>query len=135
MLKLTWKILANPDAVSALNKLYNCDKMPFPETYVAGRIADACKSQMLKAHEENLKILKKWAKKDEKGELLSPEKGDFQFEEGNKEKYENEVKQLADREFEVKGKKIPMDKIPGALLTGAEALSISEIVEGLERLD
>jgi len=135
MVKLTWKILANQDAVLGLNKLYNCDKMPFPETYTAGRIADACKSQMQKAHELNMNILRKWAKKDEKGELLQPANGEYHFEEGNKAKYENELTQLSDNSFEIKGNKIHVSKIPAALLTGAEAIALTDILDGIDSLN
>lgn len=134
MLHLTWKLLSQPDALSALGKLAGSNAMGFRSSYHIGKIAASCRSQMRMAHEKDMEILNKWAKKDKDGKLVPPVGDEYHFEEGDKPKYEAEVAALADTAFSVKAEKIPAVNIPEKLLTGPEIVAIEEILEGVEAL-
>lgn len=125
MLHLTWKILQNRNLQSALDKIRHSTKIEFESAYRAGRVTERVGSEQNKAHETNIELLKKYAKKDDRGHIIPiPNCDDFEFEPQNKEKYVTELKALADTEFVVKAEKIDYLTIKACELTTAEIIAL-----------
>lgn len=96
--------------------------------YRAGRVTEGIVSNLQKAHEKNLEVLKKWVKKDERGHFVPVPNsvGEFEFPDGNKEKYEAELKSLEDTEFVVKANKIEFQTLKDCNLSPAEIMALDE---------
>lgn len=130
MLNLTWKFLTNQSATTGLNKIWNCDGMDPITSYRAGRIANSVQKELQKAHQTNMDLIEKHAKKDEKGVVLPPKNGNFSFDEGKEELYTKEMAALADNTFEVKAHKLHISRLSGCKLTPAELIALEDILEG-----
>lgn len=130
MLHLTWKCLRDENLQTALDKIRHSTKLDQVSAYRAGKVTQNIASQQDKAHDKNMELVKKWAKKDEKGELIHtmvPGSGvKFEFEDGQKEKYEEEMGKIAETQFVVKSNKIDFTTLRECQLTPAEIIALEE---------
>lgn len=127
MLHLKWEILRNRNILSGISKIRDCDRIEPASAYRAGRVTESIASQQQKANDQNMRLLKEYAKKDQFGNLVpipnNPD-GGFEFPEGNKQKFEIELKKLSDTEFVVSAKKIEFVTIEACKLTPAEITAL-----------
>lgn len=125
MLHLKWECLKNRSLQSGLDKIRNSTKLDEISAYRAGMVTEKIAQEQDKAHQLNMKLLKKWAKKDDRGHLVPiPNSDEFDFNEGDKEKYVAELTPLAETEFVVKAAKIEFSTIKGCDLTPSEIVAL-----------
>lgn len=126
MLHLKWEILRNKNLLSGLDKIRNSTRIGFEPAYRAGRVTESIASEQTKANDKNIELLKKYAKKDERGHFVpvSNSDGELEFSEGNREKYEEELKPLADTAFVIKAKQIEHTSIKDCGLTPSEIIAL-----------
>lgn len=134
MLKLQSKFLSNKDAMAALHKIFNSDKLRPNTAYRAGRLVEKCNRQMKVLHGLNVELIKKFAKKNEKGETIGFPNGPFEFADGQEDLYNKEMAKLGETEFEEKVLPIPMEELEKLepKLTPAEIIAIHQVVDGIE---
>lgn len=128
MLYLKWENLKSRNLQSGLEKIRNSTKIEEIAAYRAGRVTEKIAQEQDKAHQLNIKLLKKWAKKDDRGHLVPvPNSDDFEFSEGDKEKYVAELEPLAMTEFVIKANAIDFSTIKGCGLTPGEIVTLVDM--------
>jgi len=121
VLHLTWKMLTSEVLQDALRKIANSDKINFKSAYDAGKVISQIANELNKAHEKNMELVKLYAQKDDKGNII-PGKvpGEFEFLPNKKEEYNKEMKKLSETEFVVKAQKIDFNTLKDCALTPME---------------
>lgn len=138
MIKTTWAILNNELAVKTLHKIIlgknrkDEDVELDPATkYRVGIIKINFNIEGNRAHEAAHKLLKKYAKTDEKGDVLGypdPKKIEFLTKEKELE-HDGEFKKLLETRIKIPAKKIQVAELEPLELSVEELMSIRELVE------
>lgn len=115
----------------AVKKMSNTSGLAAEDAYRFGRLAQHLNKQMEGMRKDGLAILKKYARKDEKGEILNWPQGPFLFESKEiEETHDKELTALLDKEFEVAVTPVKLSKIRGNLgLTPLEITALEPILE------
>ena len=93
------------------------------------RLVRELEKEMQTYNEERIKIIKKYGKKDENGELITDENGNVSFETDKIEEINGEFQSLLETELEINADKLPMDSIDEFKLTPQQMLEIEMFFE------
>lgn len=93
------------------------------------RLARELNKEMQTFNEERQKILQKYAKRDENGELITLENGNVTFDNDKLAEVNTEFDSLLNTELEINAEKIPMNEIDSFELTPQQTLDIEMFFE------
>lgn len=93
------------------------------------RLARELDTEMKTFNEERQKIVQKYGKKDENGELIADENGNVKFDNADIEEINQEFSSLLETELEINADKLPMDSIDEFEITPQEMLNIEVFFE------
>jgi len=88
------------------------------------RLARELDTEMKTFNEERQKIIQKYGKKDENGELIIDENGNISFDKTNLNEINQEFNSLLETELEINADKLPMDSMDNFEITPQEMLGI-----------
>lgn len=93
------------------------------------RLARELNKEMQTFNEERQKILQKYAKRDENGELITLENGNVTFDNDKIAEVNAEFDSLLNTELEINAEKIPMNEMDSFELTPQQTLDIEVFFE------
>lgn len=132
MMKLTWADLNQRNFLEALKKLREgSEKLPINSKYRVAVIAQACYLEMIEAQKMAKTLLEKYAKKDEKGEVIGfPDPSKIEF--ANKEqenRHDMSFKAALTTKFKVACNPIDVAELADAGLTTEELLALRPVLK------
>jgi hypothetical protein len=124
------KIILN-DVVNATGTFNKIMQQSFKGSlaFKIARLARELDKEMQTFNEERQKIIQKYAKKDENGELITDENGNVTFDTDKVQEVNEEFNSLLSTELEVNADKLPMDCMDSFELTPQEMLGIEMFFE------
>ena len=124
------KIILN-DVVNATGTFNKIMQQSFKGSlaFKIARLARELDKEMQTFNEERQKIIQKYAKKDENGELITDENGNVTFDTDKVQEVNEEFNSLLSTELEVNADKLPMDYMDSFELTPQEMLGIEMFFE------
>jgi len=93
------------------------------------RLARELEKEMQTFNSERMKIIRKYGKKDENGELIVNNDGNIEFENDKINEINSEFNSLLETELEINADKLPMDSIDEFELTPQEVISLEKFFE------
>jgi len=93
------------------------------------RLVRELEKEMQTFNDERMKIIRKYGKKDENGELIVGEDGNVSFENDKINDLNNEFNSLLETELEINADKLPMDSIDEFELTPQEVIDLEKFFE------
>ena len=93
------------------------------------RLARELEKEMQTFNDERMKIIRKYGKKDENGELVVGEDGNVSFESDKIDELNSEFNSLLETELEINADKLPMDSIDEFELTPQEVIGLEKFFE------
>lgn len=124
------KIILN-DVVNATGTFNKIMQQSFKGSlaFKIARLARELDKEMQTFNEERQKIIQKYAKKDENGELITDENGNVTFDTDKVQEVNEEFNSLLGTELEVNADKLPMECMDSFELTPQEMLGIEMFFE------
>lgn len=93
------------------------------------RLARELEKEMQTFNDERMKIIRKYGKKDENGELIINNDGNIEFENDKINEINSEFNSLLETELEINADKLPIDSIDEFELTPQEVISLEKFFE------
>jgi hypothetical protein len=137
-MKIKYSTLKDPMFISGMAKVNRC---PFPKTrlsYNVSRIVDKVQQEAKRAQDIWIKLVKQYAKMDEKGEFISPEDkpGCYEIPDEKQEEFKVKVEEFENFEFDIDRYPLKLDDLNGSGLSPQEihtmecVLDVSEASDG-----
>ena len=129
-MQLSYKLLRDPNFMSAMRKLANHpNKNPTHGMRVA-KLIKALDAEQVNLDKVWADLIKVYALKDEKGELVPRENipNTFQIPDDKKPEWEKAVEELMESEFTAKADQLALDKLEDVGLTALELLVMDPIL-------
>ena len=132
MIKVSWEEFNKKEFLDALMKLKKVpdEKLTATTRFRVATIAQACFLQMIEAQKATKDLLEKYAKKDEKGEILGfPDQSKIEFpSKADEEKYDAAFKVMLATRFKINCSPILVSSLEGASLSGVELLALNPVL-------
>ncbi len=131
-IKLTYKLINNGAFVSAIGKIAKFEGWTDQRSaYNAAKFFRRFKQEMETAQELYVKLVKRHAKVDEKGNLISPEDkpGQFEILDQNAEAWIKAREDFESVSFEIDCHPIPLEKLQGAELSAIDLDVIEPLLD------
>ena len=131
ILKLSRSTINDPKFLDAMKKLReNCETLPNIAKYRIGSISQAIYLEMLKAQADAKDLLKSFAMKDEKGEILGyPDPTKIKFESTYLEnKHDEAFKKMLKLAFRINSQPITLNSIESLQLTTDELVALTPVL-------
>ena len=93
------------------------------------RLARELEKEMQTFNDERMKIIRKYGKKDENGELIIDENGNVNFDTDKINDLNSEFNSLLETELEINADKLPVDSIDEFELTPQEVIDLEKFFE------
>ena len=93
------------------------------------RLVRELEKEMQTFNDERMKIIRKYGKKDENGELIVNNDGNIEFENDKINEINYEFNSLLETELEINADKLPIDSIDEFELTPQEVISLEKFFE------
>ncbi len=129
-MKILIKVNLN-DVVNSTQTFNKLMQQPFKGSlaFKIARLARELEKEMQTFNNERMKIIRKYGKKDENGELIIDENGNVNFDTDKINELNNEFNSLLETELEINADKLPMDSIDEFELTPQEVIGIEKFFE------
>jgi hypothetical protein len=128
--KVLIKVSLN-DVVNSTQTFNKLMQQPFKGSlaFKIARLARELEKEMQTFNDERMKIIRKYGKKDENGELIVGEDGNVSFENDKINDLNSEFNSLLETELEINADKLPMDSIDEFELTPQEIIGLEKFFE------
>ena len=132
-IKLTYEHFRTPGFHQALAKLMNAP-LPTKAAYSLAKVDRKIRKEMEIAQELFEKIVNKYAKKDEKGEIepLPDQPGTFQIPKENQEAYKKELDEMHANTIEVDVRQVSLKDLERAQLSARDMSLLDPIITEIE---
>jgi len=119
------------DVVNAIETFNKIMQQSFKGSlaFKIARLARELDTEMKTFNEERQKIIQKYGKKDENGELIVDDNGNVNFDKNSLIEINQEFNSLLETELEINADKLPMDSIDEFEITPQEMLNIEIFFE------
>ena len=119
------------DVVNAIETFNKIMQQSFKGSlaFKIARLARELDTEMKTFNEERQKIIQKYVKKDENGELIVDDNGNVNFDKNSLIEINQEFNSLLETELEINADKLPMDSIDEFEITPQEMLNIEIFFE------
>ena len=116
------------NSTEALQKLAGTE-LKAKLAWQVGRILKAAEAEIQSFNETRMNLIKKYGEKDEKGELVTDDKGNCKIVESGINDFSNELNDLINSEVEISGNKIKIDDLDKVDFTPAEMAQLEILID------
>ena len=129
-MKVLIKVTLN-DVVNSSQIFSKLMQQPFKGSlaFKIARLARELEKEMQTFNDERMKIIRKYGKKDENGELIVGEDGNVSFDNDKISDLNSEFNSLLETELEINADKLPMNSIDEFELTPQEVIGLEKFFE------
>lgn len=123
--------LSNREILENVNSLKSIaqKQLPVKASYAIAKNISHIESELKIYNEERQKLIDKYAKKDNKGNVKADKNGQIQFKEGCKEKWNKDIAELLNIENDIEIHKFNINELSGLNVSPAELKTIEYMIE------